>query len=570
MRTSFSAPALAALVTTAATLAGAITGANGKWTVDTTNGRIIGHLAANTSDDVVEFLGIPYAEPPLGELRFAPPRKLDRHHHHYSSEGEGYDADEFGPDCPSPPSPPSGYPGLYPGAQRILDYFASGTDTPQGEGCLTLNVWTTRRGVGGGKSKGDKKPILVFFYGGRITQVYVYNVTNTMDSPTTEGGQKGFTAGRTNSPFYTGKYLASAGDMVVVTVNYRTNIFGFPGGPGTGTNLGLRDQRAAVEWVRDNAGSFGGDARRITVSGQSAGGVSVDYWAYAYERDPIAHAIYASSGNAFSFPVNAPGVPEESWNKVVKAVGCGGEGDGDSDSSSILACMREVDWQTIKDAAARVKPVPSSSPLRSIPAFYPQPDGTHVFADYLSLTLAGAFAEIPVLMGNNDNEDGFYRIPAYANGGGFVPTDEQARVFLLESFTCPVSFQARARRAHDVPAWTYRYAADWPNTRLYDGSGAYHGADLHMVLGASANVSGTPPETEQAQLTGGVQAALSAFCRDPWDGLHDFGWQMFSDEEESLAVVGEGGRARVEFVRPSVYDAACSTITLGALNTPSP
>ena len=166
MRTKFSAPALAALVTTAATLAGAITGVNGKWTVETTNGRITGHPAANTSGDVVEFLGIPYAQPPLGELRFAPPRKLDRRHH--SEEGEGYAADEFGPDCPSTPSPPSGYPGLYPGAQRILDYFASGTDTPQGEDCLTLNVWTTtRRGGGGGKSKRGKKPILVFFYGGR-------------------------------------------------------------------------------------------------------------------------------------------------------------------------------------------------------------------------------------------------------------------------------------------------------------------------------------------------------------------------------------------------------------------
>ena len=366
--------------------------------------------------------------------------------------------------------------------------------------------------------------------------------------------------GDTNTPFYTGKYFAEAEDIIFVTVNYRTNIFGFPGAPGADTNLGLRDQRAAVEWVKNNAKSFGGDPKKITISGQSSGGVSVDYWTYAYKDDPIANAIYAPSGNAFSFPVNAPGVPEEHWNEVVEAVGCGGADD-------TLACMREVDWQDIKEAAAGVRPTPSSSPLRSIPAFYPQPDEKYVFSDYLSLTEAGSFAKIPVLMGNNNNEDGFYRIPAFANG--VVPTDEQVRIFLLESFTCPVSFQARARRQHDVPAWTYRYMADWENTRLYNTSGAYHGVDLHMFLGASGDVSGIPPSAEQKKLTKYTQQALRAFCNNPWDALHDFGWEMFSDSENSLAVIGEDEKARAEFVKPSVYDAACSTITLGALNTPS-
>ena len=130
------------------------------------------------------------------------------------------------------------------------------------------------------------KPVLVFSYGGR------------------------FTIGNTNSPFYNPKYFVEAKDIVVVIVNYRLNIFGFPGVPREIQNLGLRDQRAAVEWLRDNISGFGGEPPKITLAGHSSGGVSVDYWAYVYKDDPIAHGIIAHSGNAFSFPSSTKAVQE--------------------------------------------------------------------------------------------------------------------------------------------------------------------------------------------------------------------------------------------------------------------
>ncbi|KAJ0343761.1 hypothetical protein KNSL1_010030 [Colletotrichum chrysophilum] len=422
---------------------------------------------------------------------------------------------------------------MTPQAQRIISYFASGAGTPQSEDCLTLNIWAKPAN----KLHSSNKPVIVFFYGGR------------------------FAIGNTNSPFYNGKYFADAQDVVVVTVNYRINIFGFPGIPGQPQNLGLRDQRAAVKWVHANIASFGGDPSKITIAGQSSGGVSVDYWSYAYTREPIVNGLIAPSGNAFSFPLNSPGVPERNWNTVVGAVNC-------TDSEDVLACMREKDWEDIKAAAAAVKPTSSSSVLRSIPPFYPIVDNEIVFPDYVSLTKNGSFAKLPILFGNNNNEDGYYRIPAYGNG--VVPTSEQVTSFLLESFTCPNLYQANARLAQGVPAWIYRYFGDWDNTRLFPTSGAYHGVDLHMIFGASEDVSGIPPSDAQRETTKVMQRAWAAFANGPGNGLSQvIGWPKFNPETDSLVLLALDNNPQPRFVKPDVYGAPCSTVTMGALATPT-
>ncbi|TDZ54530.1 Acetylcholinesterase [Colletotrichum trifolii] len=493
--------------------------------ISTTSGTIIGHLASNDSA-VIEYLGIPYAKPPVGSLRFAPPER-------FSSNGS-LEASSFGFDCPLSPSRRVDYPGMTRQAQQIIGYFASAASTPQSEDCLTLNIWAKPEKC----SKTAKKPVIVFFYGGR------------------------FAIGNTNSPFYSGKYFAKAQDVVVVTVNYRVNIFGFPGAPDEPQNLGLRDQRAAVEWVRDNIAGFGGDPAKITIAGQSSGGVSVDYWAYAYAEDPIVNGLIAPSGNAFSFPVNSPEVPERNWNTIVTAVNC-------SISEDVMECMRAVSWQDIKTAAAAVRPTSSSSVLRSIPPFYPGVDNETVFADYVSLTEAGKFAKLPVLMGNDDNEDGYYRIPAYGNG--VVPTAEQVTSFLLESFTCPNYYQANARLERGVSAWVYRYFGDWDNTRLFPTSGAYHGVDLHMIFGASEDVSGIALSEAQANTTRLMQKAWAAFAGDPEKGLsEEVGWPKFEPGEKTLVLLAQDNDPEPRFVEPEVYASACSTVTMGALATLTP
>ncbi|KAL2159562.1 hypothetical protein VTH06DRAFT_2131 [Thermothelomyces fergusii] len=510
-------------------------------TVPTSNGPVTGHLAPGTSC-VLEYLGIPYAKPPVGELRFAAPQPIDRQ--------RPYTAANFGFDCPQTASKPSEYPGLTPQAQRIIDYFASGTGNPQSEDCLTLNIWSKPTA----RAAAADKPVLVFLYGGR------------------------FTAGNTNTPFWNGKRLADAEDLVVVTVNYRTNIFGFPGAPAAGgarqKNLGLRDQRAAVEWVRDNIAAFGGDPRRIVLAGQSAGGVSADYWAFAYEHDPIVAGLILVSGTALSFPLNPPDVPARNWAAVAAAVGCANgtaaASNDDDNAAAVMACMRAVPWPDLEAAAAGVRALPSTSPLRAVPAFYPEADGEVVFADYAARARAGRLARLPVLASTAADEAGWYRLRAFA--AGVEPTPDQVAAFHLESFVCPAAHQAAARRrlgAAGVPAWVYRYAADWPNTRLYAGSGAYHGADLHMVFGASEEVSGLPEEPAQRRLVRVVQRAWAAFADDPRAGLRrEMGWPAWGDDADggrggSLVVLGEGNRASVRFVPSAWYVDACRNVTMG-------
>ncbi|KAK5659723.1 hypothetical protein OQA88_934 [Cercophora sp. LCS_1] len=484
-------------------------------TVNTTNGPITGHPAAN-KPNVVEYLGIPYAKPPMGNLRFAAPQKL--------VGTSAYNASTYGYDCPLTGSKPVAYPRFTPQAQRIVDVFGTSTGKPQSEDCLTLNIWA--------KSTHKLRPVIVFIYGGR------------------------FTVGNINNPFYNGEHFSDAEDIVVVTVNHRLNVFGFPGAPGERQNLGLRDQRAAVEWVRDNIAGFGGDPSKITLVGQSSGGVSVDYWAYSYPKDPIVHGIIAHSGNTFSFPSNTKAIQEASWNTVVTAVNC-------SNATDTMNCMRKADWRAIEAAAAAIRPARSSTVLRAIPPFWPTPDNDIVFPDYISLTTNGSFAKVPIVFGSTHNEDGYYRVPSFANG--IVPTDEQVTHFLLSAFTCPVSYQAEARKKHGVPTWTFRYFADWDNTRLFPTSGAYHGVDLHMIFGASEDTSGLPTTPEQRKLTNLMQKAWFAFASNPTDGLTKLGWPRYDAKEKTLILLGFNNTSPAQFAYPSDYDAPCPTITMGAI-----
>jgi carboxylesterase type B len=121
------------------------------------------------------------------------------------------------------------------------------------------------------------------------------------------------------------------------------NILGFPNAAGAyDQNLGLMDMRLALEWVRDNIESFGGDAGRITIWGQSAGANAVDFYQYAHWEDPIAHGFFAQSGS-----VIATGPPTDAahtnFTFVAKNVGC----DYPSDAAKELKCMQKLDYNKI-------------------------------------------------------------------------------------------------------------------------------------------------------------------------------------------------------------------------------
>lgn len=192
--------------------------------VSTESGQVSG--ATSASGDVRVYKGIPYAAPPVGELRWREPRP--------ASHWEGVrKVDTFSPVCMQMQRPGS-------------------TAPAPSEDCLYLNIWTAA------KSAGDRRPVIFWTYGGA------------------------FTSGAGSLPMYDGEALARKG-VVVVTYNYRLGIFGFLAHPEltkesehqSSGNYGMSDMAAALHWVQKNIANFGGDPKRITIDGESAGSMLV-------------------------------------------------------------------------------------------------------------------------------------------------------------------------------------------------------------------------------------------------------------------------------------------------------
>lgn len=176
-------------------------------------------------------------------------------------------------------------------------------------------------------------------------------------------------------------------DHIVMSFNYRVNIFGHPNAPGLeDQNVGLLDQRAAVEWARDNIAAFGGDPDRIVIWGQSAGSISVDYYSFAYPEDPIAAGMSLDSGTAFSSIISED-TTQSNFTFVAEHVGCGGF---DGDSSGLLGCMRKVDASKIENFIAKYAESAQEPGL----GFAPVVDDKVVFANYTERVLQGKQAKI--------------------------------------------------------------------------------------------------------------------------------------------------------------------------------
>ncbi|KAL1963028.1 hypothetical protein VTN77DRAFT_8776 [Rasamsonia byssochlamydoides] len=219
--------------------------------------------------------------------------------------------------------------------------------------------------------------------------------------------------------------------------------------------------------------------------------------------------------------------------------------------------MRQQNASSIKAAAAMVK-VPNTNPARKPPAFQPTVDNVTVFEDYTSLSAEGKFARVPYLVGHNDNEAGFYKIAAYAQGANL--TEAQWQQFNNDTFSCPTSQEATNHVRAGVPTWRFRYYADWDNTRLYPTSGAYHGVDMNMIFGASEDVTGLPESQPQLQLQSTMQAAWASFVSDPAEGLTKFGWPVFDPNGNTLIRLGYLNDPTPSFINPAVYDTVCAAL----------
>jgi cholinesterase len=136
---------------------------------------------------------------------------------------------------------------------------------------------------------------------------------------------------------------------------------------------------------------------------------------------------------------------------------------------------------------------------------------------------------------------------------------KEADTFMLERFTCANALQVATRTNNGVPAWLVRYFGDFTNTRLYLESGAYHGVDLHMIFGASSDITGLPLSVAEVGLSGLMQRALVAFANDPEHGLEaEMAWPRFDEGGKTMILLGVENEVAPRMVFPRSYNAVCN------------
>jgi para-nitrobenzyl esterase len=304
-----------------------------------------GLVAGNNSADgkVVIFKGIPFAAPPVGELRWKEPQPVAR--------WKGVrKATEFGSRCMQ---------------ARIFEDMVF-RDSGPSEDCLYLNVWTP------GISANTKRPVMVWIYGG------------------------GFQAGSSSEPRQDGEPLAHKG-VVIVSMNYRLGIFGFFSHPRltaesahhASGNYGLMDQAEALKWVHENIGAFGGDPNNVTIFGESAGSFAVSALMASPLSKGLIHAAIGESGAFFGKTLNVKPLAESERRDAVFAESLGMKGVGQ---------LRGVSAEKLLEAARSGN---------DNERFRPNIDGYFMPSSAYAIYAKGEQAHIPLLAGWNRDEGSY-------------------------------------------------------------------------------------------------------------------------------------------------------------------
>jgi para-nitrobenzyl esterase len=475
--------------------------------------------------DLWSFSGIPYARAPEVELRWRPPVAPE-------PWTEIRDASTFGPIAPQPAA--TG------GITSPSDPQAS---EPQSEDCLSLNVWTPELPDASIKP-GDGRPVMVWIHGG------------------------GFTTGSGSVFLYRGGDLVRNGDVVVVTINYRLGALGFLGhramGDGAGHigNWGLHDQIAALGWVKENIGQFGGDAANVTVFGESAGGFSVA----ALLGIPAARGLFrraiVESGGAHVHTIDDA---ERAAGRLAAALGFA------SLDRDVMQRVPAQDLVAATNEVAQQRPDAGALPL----PFLPTVDQVLVPQHPLDAIRQGSAAEVDLMIGTNRDELTLFELgnPALmtiddagverrlANGAPDLPTPEvlsayrAARVARGEGVTArdmwvaigtdnvfrwPSLQLAAAQCANQAPAYVYLF--EWESPAFGGILGSCHALEIPFVFGAVRVpavqlFTGAGPEVDV--LSHQMQSAWLSFARagDP-STSGSLRWPRWDPTERATMVFG--------------------------------
>jgi para-nitrobenzyl esterase len=402
--------------------------------------------------DIVAFKGIPFAAPPVGDLRWRPP------------------------------APVVGWDGVRDASESgVICVQNGGQNVTQDEDCLFLNVWAPRE-------TSEPRPVLFWIHGG------------------------GYTGGSGSTAIYDGTPLAADG-AVVVTINYRLNVFGFLAHPalsvesphGASGNYGLLDMVAALEWVRDNIATFGGDPGRVTIFGESAGAGAVMSVMLIPQAGGLFHGAIAQSNwiNGWDRPLaeTARGweAAEAQGQRVAAAIGIAGE------TAEALAAMRAASAADVLTASN----ADAGSPfMRSGNVWAPNVDGRVIPDDPLAMYRAGRQHAVPLITGLNGNEGSLMTrgmdIPDAAAFETYVRSvyPELAEEMLAHYdasssdaakaaidkvihdlfFAGPVRAHAESQAASGTQTWLYHFT-HVPPTAWGADLGSHHAAELVYVFG---------------------------------------------------------------------------------------
>ena len=460
-----------------------------------------GSLQGRSTAGPVAFLGIPFAEAPIGPLRWAPPSAV-------SSWADTRDATAFGP----APWQPSGGPldGLVPGMGS----------NHQSDDCLNLNVWTP--------SVEDSRPVLVWIHGGA------------------------FSLGAGSLSVYDGSRLAAATNTVVVTINYRLGALGFLviDDPSCAPNVGLLDQVAALEWVRDNISAFGGDPDNVTIFGESAGGGSVlSLLAMPSAVGLFQRAIVQSGATDLLLHQEKAQLVTEAFARSA------GLDTVDVDALRLMSGAQIIDAQA--NAATELFGTVGTMP------FHPVVDGVVLPQTWLEAASSG-FNPVPVIIGTNRDEMDLFKmfdpaassltadqlrtrfelaggdvealLDAYRSIGASEPPEAWRRANTDIAMWLPALRIAEARSAHG-PTWMYRF--DWEASS--PDMGSPHGVDIPFPFTTidTDEWDTFVSDPEQAMsLASLMQRSWADFATNGVPSLGSQDWPAYNTTERATAILG--------------------------------
>ncbi|MEO5942331.1 MAG: carboxylesterase/lipase family protein [Ferruginibacter sp.] len=470
-----------------------------------------GKVKGKTVNGISSFKSIPYAAPPVGDLRFAAPVKPT----HWE---EVRNAVDFGP------TPPSPYQVKNEGIDETAIY---GKGWVKGNDYLTANVWTP-------DVNAKHLPVMLYIYGGA------------------------FVIGSSNVDLFDGTNFAKKG-VVLVSFNYRLGIEGFMKINGVPTNIGIRDQIAAMQWVHDNIAAFGGDPDNVTIFGESAGAISVGVLLVSPAAKGLFNKAIMESGSGQAvFSGEQADIIAKQYAKTLKIK-------NERDAYAKLTPEELI--------AAQAKVTPKmvgletdeyADPSGGVALFFPVIDGDIIPDMPLKMIQNGTAGDYDLMLGYNTDEMNTFLIPTgllkkiklniilnlavkkvhpapsalIAVYKKAYPKKNKGQLFsaILTSYQAQVPAIRYANAHAKLGVKTYMYEFAWPSSFQNGEYGAYHGLELPFVFDNLKNLTG-----ERGMLgPKGAPQSLADKTQDAWVQFAKTGspgWDAYTTEDRKTMLI---------------------------------